>query len=104
FLGMLTSEMRRMLLIRSRLEEGGSPGGLDARMSYATFQARVLPRLMTPATPSGRSPFVPASGKPVHPFALYRAALRSAQFTSPQLARALARPAEVDTKLKDSAP
>ncbi len=73
-------------------------------MTYATFQARVLPRLMTPATPFGRSPFENAQGKPVHPFALYRAAQRSARFTSPQLARALARAAEVDTKLKDSAP
>jgi DNA polymerase III delta subunit len=105
FLGMLTAEVRRMLLIRSRLDEGGGPGGFDARMTYSTFQARLLPRLMEPATPFGRSPFEPAQGgKPVHPFALYRAAQRSARYTAPQLARALARAAEVDVKLKDSAP
>ena len=102
FLGMLSSEVRRMLLIRARLEEAG-PGAFDASMSYATFQARVLPRLMAPATPFGRSPFESAQGA-AHPFALYRAAQRSARFTSPQLARALARAADVDVKLKDSAP
>ena len=36
--------------------------------------------------------------------ALYRAAQRSSRFSAPQLARALARTAEVDVKLKDSAP
>ncbi|HEY4231625.1 MAG TPA: hypothetical protein VGO79_15755, partial [Thermoanaerobaculia bacterium] len=104
FLGMLTAEVRRMLLIRSRLDESGGPGGFDAQMSYPTFQARLLPRLMAPATPFGRSPFEASSGKPVHPFALYRAAQRSSRYTAPQLARALARAAEVDVRLKDSAP
>ena len=102
FLGMLSGEVRRMLLIRARLEEAG-PGAFDASMSYSTFQARVLPRLMAPATPFGRSPFESAGGA-AHPFALYRAAQRSSRFTAPQLARALARTAEVDVKLKDSAP
>ncbi|HEY2796268.1 MAG TPA: hypothetical protein VGK26_00130 [Thermoanaerobaculia bacterium] len=104
FLGMLTSEVRRMLLIRARLDEGGGAGGFDAQMSYSTFQVRLLPRLMTPATPFGRSPFETSTGKSVHPFALYRAAQRSSRYTAPQLARALARAAEVDVKLKDSAP
>jgi DNA polymerase III delta subunit len=102
-LGMLTSEVRRMLLIRARLDEAG-PGAFDDSMSYPAFQARVLPRLLAPATPFGRSPFETASGKSAHPFALYRAAQRSSRFTAPQLARALARAAEVDVKLKDSAP
>jgi hypothetical protein len=102
FLGMLSGEVRRMLLIRARLEEAG-PGAFDASMSYSTVQARVLPRLMAPATPFGRSPFESAGGA-AHPFALYRAAQRSSRFTAPQLARALARTAEVDVKHKDSAP
>ena len=101
FLGMLSSEVRRMLLIRSRLEEG--PGTFDASMSYSTFQARVLPRLMAPASPFGRSPFETSTG-PVHPFALYRAAQRSSRFSTGELARALARAASVDVKIKDSAP
>ena len=60
-LGMLAGEVRRMLLIRARLEEAGS-ASFDASMSYQTFQARVLPRLMAPAAPFGRSPFETAQG------------------------------------------
>jgi hypothetical protein len=79
FLGMLSSEVRRMLLIRARLEESG-PGAFDASMSYATFQARVLPRLMAPAT-FRRSRCSPGRA---HLRALPGAA--SARVTSPQLA------------------
>ncbi len=99
--GMISSEVRRMLLLRARLEEGG-PAGFDASMSYPAFQARVLPRLMAPAAPFGRSPFEGARA-PTHPFALYRAAQRSSRFTSRELARALARAADVDVRLKSSA-
>ena len=75
FLAMLSGEVRRMLLLRARLEEAG-PGAFDASMAYGAFQARVLPRLMAPATPFGRSPFETAKGAPAHPFALYKAAQR----------------------------
>ena len=102
FLGMLAGEVRRMLLIRARLEEAGT-GPFDASMSYGTFQARVLPRLMAPVTPFGRSPFETAQGA-AHPYALYLAAKRCARFTLPELARALGRAADLDVKLKDSAP
>ena len=54
FLGMLTNEIRRMLQIRARLDEGGP---FDASMSPGAFEARVLPRLMAPVAPFGRSPF-----------------------------------------------
>ncbi len=101
FFAMLTSEIRRMLLIRARLEEGG--GGFDASMSYPAFQARVLPRLMAPASPFGRSPFETARG-PTHPYALFQAARRASRFTARELARALARAADVDVQLKTSAP
>jgi DNA polymerase III delta subunit len=101
FFGMLTSELRRMLLIRARLEEGG--GGFDASMPYPAFQARILPRLMAPAAPFGRSPFETGRG-PTHPFALFQAARRSSRFTARELARALARAADVDVQLKTSAP
>ncbi len=101
-LGMLAGEIRRMLLIRARLDEGGTTG-FDASMSYQTFQARVLPRLMAPAAPFGRSPFESAQGG-AHPFGLYKSAQRSAKYTTRQLARALARAADVDTALKNSAP
>jgi DNA polymerase III delta subunit len=99
--GMLAGEVRRMLLIRARLDEGG--GGFDASMSYQTFQARVLPRLMAPSAPFGRSPFETAQGG-AHPFGLYRSAQRSSKYTTAQLARALARAAEVDVALKNSGP
>jgi len=101
-LGMLAGEVRRMLLIRARLDEGGATG-FDASMSYQTFQARVLPRLMAPAAPFGRSPFETAQGG-AHPFGLYRSAQRSSKFTTRQLARALTRAADVDVALKNSYP
>ena len=105
--GMIAGEVRRMLLIRARLDEAGGAGagggGFDASMSYQTFQARVLPRLMAPSAPFGRSPFETAQGG-AHPFGLYRSAQRSSKFTTPQLARALARAADVDVALKNSAP
>ena len=103
-LGMLAGEVRRMLLIRARLDEaGGGASSFDASMSYHTFQARVLPRLMAPAAPFGRSPFESAQGG-AHPFGLYRSAQRSSKFTTRQLARALARAADVDVALKNSGP
>ncbi len=100
--GMLAGEVRRMLLIRARLEESGT-SSFDASMSYQTFQARVLPRLMAPSAPFGRSPFETAQGG-AHPFGLYRSAQRSSKFTTRQLARALARAADVDVALKNSGP
>ncbi len=105
-LGMLAGEVRRMLLIRARLDEAGGGGGasnFDASMSYQTFQARVLPRLMAPAAPFGRSPFETAQGG-AHPYGLYQSAKRSSKFTTRQLARALARAADVDVALKNSGP
>lgn len=100
--GMIAGEVRRMLLLRSRLDEAG-PGGFDASMSYAEFQARVLPRLLAPVAPYGRSPFEGSKGPP-HPFALYKAAQRSSRFSSRELSRALSRAADVDVRLKSSAP
>ena len=82
-----------MLLLRARLDEA-VPGGFDAGMSYATFQGRVLPRLL--ATEGGKSS--------MHPFALYKASQRSSRFTVRELARALSRAADVDVRLKSSGP
>jgi DNA polymerase III delta subunit len=102
-LGMIVGEVRRMLLLRARLEETRT-GGVDAGMSYATFQSRVLPRLLAPAAPYGRSPFESARGSAPHPFALYRASQRASRFRPAELARAVARAADVDAALKSSAP
>ncbi len=101
-LGLVAGEVRRMLLLRARLEEAG-PGGFDSGMSYPAFQARVLPRLTAPVAPFGRSPFEGARG-PTNPYALYKAAMRASRFSARELARALARAADVDVLLKSSSP
>ncbi len=99
FLGMLTDEIRRMLLVRSRLEERGAPL-FDPEMYFRAYQSRIAPFLEEPVPPFGKSPFGGrASGYP-----FYKAAARAARFTSRELARALSRAADVDVKLKSSAP
>ena len=102
FLGMLTTELRRMLLIRTRLEEKGAGASLDAALAYPAFQARVVPLLEEPVSPFGRSPFE-AQGR-VSPYPWFKAATRASRYTAEELARALSRGAEVDVALKTSAP
>jgi hypothetical protein len=99
FLGMLTSEIRRMLLIRARLEETGAPP-FDPGMRWDSWKARVAPFLDEPVAPFGRSAF----GGSAEAYPFFRAAIGAARFTSKELARALASAAEVDVKLKNSAP
>ena len=93
---MLTSEIRRMLLVRSLLAEPGAPR-LDS--SFDRYKDRVAPYLDEPLPPFG-SPF----GGKADGYALFKAAERSSRFTVPELAKALARAADVDVKLKSSAP
>jgi hypothetical protein len=100
FFGMLADEVRRMLLIRSRLEEGGQ--GLDASTSYPAFQARVGPLLAEPAVPFGVSPFANAQGQ-ITVYAWFKAGQRAARYTTRELAAALSRAADVDARLKSSA-
>jgi uncharacterized protein (DUF2267 family) len=99
FLGMLTSEIRRMLLIRARLDETGAPA-FDPGMRWDSWKARVAPFLDEPVAPFGRSAF----GGSTEAYPFFRAAIGAARFTSKELARALAGAAEVDVKLKNSAP
>jgi DNA polymerase III delta subunit len=101
FLGMFSEEVRRMLLIRSRMEESG--GGPDASQNYNAFQARVVPRLAEPVAPFGRSPFENKKGV-ISPFLWFKAAVRAARYSTPELSRALARAADVDVRLKSSVP
>ena len=100
FFGMLTSEVRRMLLIRCVLDERG---GFDTGMPYAAFAARVVPRLSEPLAPFGISPFATQGGA-VNGYAWYMAAQHAVRYTAVELARALARAAEVDVRLKSSSP
>jgi DNA polymerase III delta subunit len=99
FLGMLTDEIRRMLMVRSRLEESGAPA-FDPAMRFNTYQARVAPFLEEPVAPFSRSPF---GGRAAN-YAFYKAAARASRFTAKELARALSKAADVDVKLKNSAP
>jgi DNA polymerase III delta subunit len=100
FLGMLTGEVRRMLLIRSRMEEFG--GGPDASQNYNAFETRVVPRLSEPVAPFGRSPFENKGA--ISGFLWFKAAARAARYSTPELSRALARAADVDVRLKSSIP
>lgn len=101
FLGMVTTEVRRMLLIRAELS--GRTTAFHAGMRYPEFQARIVPRLEEPVAPFGRSPFATANGQ-VSGYLWFKAAERASRYTAPELARALARAAEVDVQLKLSAP
>jgi len=101
FFGMLSTEVRRMLLIRSALDEKGGPR-YSAGMRYPEFQARIGPRLAAPLAPFGRSEFAGANGQ-VSLYLWYKAAERASRYTAAELARAMSRAAEVDVNLKNSA-
>ncbi len=96
-LGIVTNEIRRMLVLRARLDE---VGGFDAGMSPRAFESRLYPSLIAPVPPFGRAPY-PRAPKP---YALYMSSKRCAAYSTAELARALARAAEVDAQLKNSAP
>ena len=95
-LGLLTGEIRRMLLLRSRLDEAGVV--FSAGMPFPRFQNQVLPHLTSPVRPFGRPP---AQGKP---YGIFKLAERASRYKAAELARALARAADVDVALKNSAP
>jgi len=97
FLGMLAEEIRGMLLVRSKMEQAGR--GVDSSTTYPTFQARIVPLLAEPVAPFGVSPFAGKGGQ-VSAYRWFKAAQRSARYTTRELAQALARAADVDVKLK----
>jgi hypothetical protein len=99
FLRMLTDEIRRMLLVRARLAEAGAPR-FEPQMGFDPYRDRVAPYLDEPMPPFGKSPF----GGRADGYPFFKAAGRSSRFTTPELARALARAADVDVMLKTSAP
>ena len=99
-LGMLSGEIRRMLLLRSALAE---VPGFDPRMRYDDFEARIAPRLEEPVAPFGE-PLFAIPKKKFGAFALFKSAQRAARYQPEELARALARSAALDVELKTSAP
>ena len=62
FLGMVTTELRRMLLVRAALSGQGAPA-FHAGMRYPEFEKRVVPKLEEPVAPIGRSPLASADGQ-----------------------------------------
>jgi DNA polymerase III delta subunit len=102
FFGLVTAEVRRMLLFRSAWEPQ-SPVSFDASMSYSAFQTRLLPALERGVEPWGRSPFSTREGQ-ISPFLWYKVAQRASRYSAAELARALARSADIDVRLKSSAP
>jgi hypothetical protein len=96
-LGLIAGEIRRMLALRARLDE---LGGFDAGMSPRAFESRLYPSLVAPIAPFGRSLYA----RPPKPYALYMSSKRCAAYSTAELARALARAADVDVELKTSAP
>ena len=95
-LGIIAGEVRRMLLLRARLDEFS---GFDASMSPRAFESRLYPGLIAPVAPFGRSPYA----RPPKPYALFMSAKRCSAYSTAELARALARAADVDVELKTSA-
>jgi DNA polymerase III delta subunit len=95
FLGMLTSEIRRMLLIRAALD---GVSRWEPSMPPRSFEQNVLPQIKEPVPPFGKGAF---EG---HPYMWYRVAQRAARYETAELARALARAADVDVALKTSIP
>jgi DNA polymerase III delta subunit len=98
-LAMLTAEIRRMLLVRSLLAKPDAPR-FDPDMGFDRYKDRVAPYLDEPLPPFGKSPF----GGRADGYAVFKAASRASRFTTAELARALSRAADIDVKLKNSAP
>jgi DNA polymerase III delta subunit len=96
-LGRITDELRSMLLVRARLAREGLAQS-DALRNVSAFRSRVMPLLSESIEPFGRSPFRGS------PFRWFYVAQRASRYSEEELARALARAADVDVKLKNSAP
>ncbi|NDY43185.1 hypothetical protein G3N55_10070, partial [Dissulfurirhabdus thermomarina] len=86
--------VRRMAVVRAALERTGSLRRLSG-LTYARFQAEVLPGLRE----AWGEP-LPGPVRGLHPYALYKVALRAPAFPLARLLGALAGMAEVDFALK----
>lgn len=102
--GLLAAEVRRLILARSLLDERLG-GQFDTGMTYAAFQARLLPRLQAEdakaKTDEERSgPKTPLPG--IHPFRLFNLFRTAAAFSQERLLHAMEEIAEADLALKTS--
>jgi len=75
-LGLLTGDVRRMLILKAALHDRAAAA---RRLDYRSFTERVLPALKTPK--AGQPPAL-VDG---HPFALHKAYLASLEWTLPEL-------------------
>ncbi len=93
-LGLLAGDVRRMLALRTALDERGAS---MRRADFQTFRDRILPALRTPRP--GLPP-LPLEG---HPFILHKAYLASLNWTADELADALVGIEAVDRGVKTGA-
>jgi len=97
-LGMLASEVRNLTVARCALDRR-LEGELDPRMPYATFQARILPRLSADDKPDDGSA---AKLKGMHPFRAYNLLKAASRYRLEELLWALSAAHEADLALKTS--
>ena len=89
--GMIAGEVRRMLLLRARLDEAG-PAASTRPCRTPPFQARVLPRLLAPAAPSAVRPSTAARGRRIPSRSTRRPSARPSSARGSSRARSRGRP------------
>ena len=95
-LGMMASTVRSLIVARSVLDRR-LEGQFDARVPYAAFQARVLPRLAANAETDDRSA---AKIREMHPFRAFNLLKAASRFTQAELVRGLDAIHDADLALK----
>ena len=97
-LGMLASEVRNLIVARCVLDRR-LEGGLGPQLSYATFQARVLPRL---SADDGADDGAAAKLKGMHPFRAFNLLKAAGRYRLEELLGGLSAIHEADLTLKTS--
>ena len=95
-LGMMASTVRSLIVARSVLDRR-LEGQFDARVPYAAFQTRVLPRLAADAETDDRSA---AKIREMHPFRAFNLLKAASRFTQAELVRGLDAIHDADLALK----
>jgi DNA polymerase III delta subunit len=95
---MCAGTVRALLVARCVLDRR-LDGRLDPRATYATFQARVLPRL---AADAGEDDGAAAKLRAMHPFRAFNLLKAANRFAQAELLRGLAAIHDADLALKNS--
>lgn len=93
----VAAEIRHLILGRTVLE-ARLQGRLDASLTYAAFQSRIVPRLQEPGAPEDGAAVLAA----MHPFRAFNLLKAAARFSLPGLLRALDAVHQADLQLKGS--